>query len=85
MDQRAVRDRFCKLLKDFKEKRGYEERASGICPDEPDKLEQALEKITEMEQSQQEQFNIAENKKKIFLEKEKETTQTLRKRAMERM
>ena len=39
VDQRAVRDRFCRLQKDFKRKRAHEERASGTCPDEPDELE----------------------------------------------
>ena len=36
VDQRGVRDRYTKLIKDFKRKRSFEERASGICPDEPD-------------------------------------------------
>ena len=85
VDQRAVRDRFCKLQKDFKQKRAFEERASGICPDEPDELEQALEDIAEMEKDQQEQLSIGESKKRLFLEKEKETAETMRKRAMERM
>ena len=77
MDQRALQDRFCKLQKDFKQKRAFEERASGICPDELDKLEQALEDITEKEQDQQEQLGIGENKKRLFLEKEKETAETM--------
>ena len=85
MDQRADRDHFCKLQKDFKQKRAFEERASGICPDEPDELEQALEDITEVEKDQQEQLSIGESKKRLFLEKEKETTETIRKRAVERM
>ena len=53
VDQKAVQDRFCKLHKDFKQKKALENRASGICPDEPDELKQALEDITEMEQGQQ--------------------------------
>ena len=85
VDQRGVRDRFCKLQKDFKCKRACEERASGICPDEPDELEQALENITEMEQGQQEQLAVGERNKRLFIEKEREAAETIRKRAMERM
>ena len=85
VDQRGVRDRFCKLQKDFKCKRACEERASGICPDEPDELEQGLEDITEMEQGQQEQLAVGERKKRLLIEKERETAETIRKRAMEGM
>ena len=60
-------------------------REQVACPDEPDELEQALEDITEMEKDQQEQLSIGESKKRLFLEKEKETAETMRKRAMERM
>ena len=80
-----MRDRFCKLQKDFKRKRACEERASGICPDEPDKLEQALEDIPEMEHSQQEQLAVGEKNRRLLIEKEKETAETIRKRAMERI
>ena len=85
VDQRGVRDRFCKLQKDYKRKKACEERASGICPDEPDELEQALEDITEMEQGQQEQLAVGERNKRLLIEKERETAETIRKRAMERM
>ena len=85
VDQRAVRDCICKLQKDFKRKRAHEERASGICPDEPDDLEQALEEMSEMEESQQEQLKIGEDKRRLVLQKEKETAESMRKRAMERM
>ena len=33
-------------------------KASGICPDEPDELERVLEDITGMEQGQQEQLAV---------------------------
>ena len=48
----AFRDCFCKVQKDFTWKKAHEERASGICPHELDEVEQALEDITEMEESQ---------------------------------
>ena len=85
VNQRGVRDRFCKFQKDFKRKRACEERASGICPDEPDELEQALEDITEMGQGQQEQLAVGERNMRLLIEKERETAETIRKRDMERM
>ena len=42
VDQRAVRDSFFKLQKQCKYKRAHEERASSICPDEPDDLKYLL-------------------------------------------
>ena len=81
----AFRDRFCTLQKDFTCKRAHEERASDICPDEPDELEQALEDITEMEESQQEQLKMGEDKRRLVSQKEKETAESMRKRALERM
>eukprot|EP00795_Rhopilema_esculentum_P002222 gene2222-biopygen11283 len=85
VDQRSVRDRFTKLEKDFNRKKASEERASGISPEEPDELDQALEDITETAREQQEQLLRGEVKKKNDIEKEKETAEAVRKRAMERM
>ena len=85
VDQRGVRHRFCKLQKDYKRKKACEERANGICPDEPDELEQALEDITEMEQGQQEQLAVGERDNRLVIDKERETAETIWKRAMERM
>ena len=85
VDQRAVRDRYTKLVKDYKRKRCYEERASGICPDEPDELDQALEDLIEMEESQQEQVQNGEKRKRAELERDRATAESIRKKAMERM
>eukprot|EP00795_Rhopilema_esculentum_P015927 gene15927-biopygen5310 len=63
VDQRSVRDRFTKLEKDFKRKKASEERASGISPEEPDELDQALEDITETAREQQEQLLRGEEKR----------------------
>ena len=60
-------------------KRASEERASGICPDEPDELDQALE----VQLMNEEQWDNGERRKEI--EKEKETAASVRKRAMERL
>ena len=63
-------------------KRGAsEERASGICPDEPDELDHALEEIVQL--MNEEQWDNGERRKEI--EKEKETAASVRKRAMERL
>eukprot|EP00794_Sanderia_malayensis_P020853 gene20853-22899_t len=85
VDQRAVRDRFTKLEKDYRKKKNEEERASGIAPDEPDELDQALEDIIEMSEWQKEQLVRGNTKKKNEVEKEKKTAEAVRKRAMERM
>ena len=58
VDQRGVRDRYTKLINDFKRQRSFKERASGICPHEPDELDQALEELSGMEESQQEQLQV---------------------------
>eukprot|EP00795_Rhopilema_esculentum_P005757 gene5757-biopygen7537 len=52
VDQRSVRDRFTKLEKYFKRKKASEERASGISPEEPDELYQALEDTAREQQEQ---------------------------------
>ena len=53
VDMRGVRDHFGKVEKNFKKKRAREERASGICPDEPDELDQALEEIVQLMNEEQ--------------------------------
>ena len=55
------------------------QRASDICPDEPDELDQALEEIVQL--MNEEQWDNGERRKEI--EKEQETAASVRKRAME--
>ena len=81
VDMRGVSDRFGKVEKNFKKKRASEERASGICPDEPDELDQALEEIVQL--MNEEQWDNGERRKEI--EKEKEIAASVRKRATERL
>lgn len=47
-DQRAVRERFNKLMADFRSKARAEESASGISPDPPSEIEILLEEISEI-------------------------------------
>ena len=81
VDMRGVRDRFTKLEKNFRKKKASEERASGICPDEPDELDQALEEIVQL--MNEELWEAGERRKE--LEREKTTAASVRKRAMERL
>ena len=81
---KGVRDQYTKLIKDVKRKRSFEERASGICPDEPDELDQALESLG-MEEGQQEQLQVGEKRNRAELDKDRATAESMRKRAMERM
>ena len=76
VDQRSVRDRFTKLERDFKRKIAFEERSSGIAPDEPSELDQALEKIVT-------QSAVADKRISKGVEKEKVTAENVRRRAME--
>ena len=50
-DQRSVREQFNQLLKDYKNKKNKEERASGINPDPPTENEVMLEEIAEAMES----------------------------------
>ena len=50
-DQRSVREQFNKLLKDYKNKKNNEERASGINPGPPTENEVLLEEIVEAMES----------------------------------
>ena len=82
---KGVRDQYTKLIKDVTRKRSFEERASGICPDEHDELDQALEELLGMEESQQEQLQVGEKRKRAELDKDRATAESMRKRSMERM
>ena len=85
VDQRAVRDRFVKLEKACKKKTREELRASGIAPNEPPELDQALEEIIEKINfaEQQKEASCAEKQQEI--DKEKETAEAVRRRVMERL
>ena len=50
-DQRSMREQFNKLLKDYKNKKTKEEKASGINPDPPTENETLLEEIVEAMES----------------------------------
>ena len=77
---RGVRDRFTKLEKNYR-KMASEEHASGISGDEQDEFDQALEEILQL--MNEEQWEAGEKRKEV--EKEKETSASVRKRAMERL
>ena len=62
-DQRSVREQFNKLLKDYKNKKNKEERASGINPDPPTENEVMLEDIAEAMESTPLRVENANSKK----------------------
>lgn len=62
-DQRSVREQFNKLLKDYKNKKNKEERASGINPDPPTENEVMLEEIAEAMESTPLRVENANSKK----------------------
>ena len=84
VDQRAVRERYSKLEKGFKRKMAMEERASGISP-QMTEVDQAIETIIGLAESAKEELAKAEGEKNQVKEKEKETAEGVRKRAMERL
>ena len=62
-DQRSVREQLNKLLKDYKNKKNKEERASGINPDPPTENEVMLEEIAEAMESTPLRVENANSKK----------------------
>ena len=76
--QRSVREKFEKILKDFKQKEAMEERASGIDVDYTERdraMVDILERMSECE------MTLESNKEKE--NKEKGTAEEMRKKAME--
>jgi len=84
VDQRAVRERYAKIEKYFKNRMAKEERASGINGEESE-LDQAIQDIMGMAEAAQEEIiqKVAENK--ISRDKERMTAEDVRKRSMERL
>jgi len=62
-DHCSVREQFNKLLKDYKNKKNKEERASGINPDPPTENEVMLEEIAEAMESTPLRVENANSKK----------------------
>ncbi|XP_065060339.1 trichohyalin-like [Rhopilema esculentum] len=84
VDQRAVRERFEKIERDFRRRMAQEERASGIAVEE-NELDQALEDIIGFTEAAEEELARKAEEKKNNREKEKETAEDVRKRSMERL
>jgi len=59
--------------------------ASGIAPNEPSELDQALEEIIEKINSAKQQKEASCAEKQQEIDKEKETAEAVRRRAMERL
>ena len=82
VEQRSVRDRFKRLIKQFRKKENDERRASGISP-ELTELDTLLEEISEKEEASEAlAAEMVENEKKR-LQEDQMAGQEMRKRAME--
>ena len=84
VDQRAVRDRYLKIEKNYKRKMLAEESASGISPDVTE-LDQAIESIVKRSEGAHEEIEKVGINKRKQAEKERENAESMRKRAMERL
>ena len=84
LDQRGVRERFAKLEKAYKKRMREEHHASGISPDITE-LDQGLESIIELTESAQIEMSDIQESKQKQLAKNKETSEEVRKKAMERL
>ena len=82
VEQRSVRDRLKKLIKQFREKENGERRASGISP-ELTELDTLLEEISEKEEASETLAADMGETEKRRLEEDQMAGQEMRKRAME--
>lgn len=84
VDQRAVRERYGKLERNYKRKMREEENASGISP-EVTELDIAIQEIIGRSEGAQEEIAQGDEARKKAAEEEKETAENVRRRAMERL
>lgn len=84
VDQRAVRDRYTLLSQKLKKKLREEEEASGIDT-EMTEVEDALEDIIEIEDASAKQVEYESGVKMKELDKEKQSAEDARKKAMEKL
>ncbi|CAB4017545.1 Hypothetical predicted protein [Paramuricea clavata] len=82
VEQRSVRDRLKKLIKQFRKKENDERRASGISP-ELTELDTLLEEISEKEEASETLAADMGEREKRRLEEDHMAGQEMRKRAME--
>ena len=82
VEQRSVRDRLKKLIKQFRKKENDERRASGISP-ELTELDTLLEEISEKEEASETLAADMGEREKRRLEEDQMAGQEMRKRAME--
>jgi hypothetical protein len=82
VEQRSVRDRLKKLIKQFRKKKNDERRANGISP-ELTELDTLLEEISEKEEAAETLAADMGDREKRRLEEDQMAGQEMRKRAME--
>ena len=84
VDQRAVRERYAKIEKYFKNRMAKEERASGINAEESE-LDQAIQDIMGMAEAAEEEITQKAAENKNSRDKDRLTAEDVRKRSMERL
>ena len=84
VDQRAARDRYTLLSQKLRRKLREEEQASGIDADMTE-VEDALEDIIDIEDNSVKQVEYEADVKMKEMDKEKQTAEDVRKRAMEKL
>ena len=84
VDQRAVRERYAKIEKYFKNRMAKEERASGINAKESE-LDQAIQDTMGMAEAAEEEITQKAAENKNSRDKDKLTADDVRKRSMERL
>ena len=83
LTSRACNERYEKLKKNYKTKRGAEERASGIAPDEPTECEKLLDDLMEREADVEVMKNIEQESEKNKKDREIAQAKEIRERSME--
>ena len=81
VDQRSLRDRLKKLLDEFKRKKNFEEKSSGIAP-EVTELDVLLEEVTQLKKENEAMDFSSDNKKD---QQEKKAADSVRRMSMERL
>ena len=84
VDQRAVRERYAKLERNYKQKMAAEERVSGVNP-ELTELNEAVASIIERKEGAEEELARREENNANLIDKERKTAESVRKRSMERL
>ena len=85
VDKRSVRDHVGNLVNKLKKKLRDEEKATGIAPDEPSELDNALDTIIALEESADAEVHEADTVRAKKVESERAKAESIRLKAMEKL